>query len=99
MSYKKEQFIECIKHSVDIFLSQNSEEVGFGHVEIVNISNDFRQAHVFLSFVDNVDFGKKIQFLEFKKKEISDIIKKEFKLRNIPKLNFKVISSNDIPVC
>ena len=48
-SFKKQQVVELIKHSLDLYLAQNSDTFGFSHIIDVNMAEDLKTAYVYIS--------------------------------------------------
>lgn len=85
---KRQQLGEAIRHCIDIYLSQNLDWWGFSHVIDVNMSEDLKVAHVYISSELEKDEEKLLNKITADNQEIVGIFKENFRSRYIPKLKF-----------
>jgi ribosome-binding factor A len=93
---KREKIIEFVRHSVDLYLAQHSDEYGFSHVIDVNMSEDLKTAYIYFS----CPVEKNSKTLENKivkdRTEIFELFKESFSSKFMPKTKFVCIKEQDV---
>jgi len=95
-SIRREKLIEYIKHSVDIYLSQNVEKLGLVHIIDVNLSEDGKTAFIYISCPTHQNEKKLENSIIKDRRAISEIFKKTFSSKYIPRT--KIICVKEIDV-
>ena len=95
-TYKKEKIIELVRQSIDLFLAQNLNELGFTHIIDVNMSEDLKTAFIYISCPVDKNEKKLENRIDKKKREIVEIFRERFTSKYIPKLKFVCVKEKDV---
>ncbi|MFH1855526.1 MAG: hypothetical protein ABH810_03945 [bacterium] len=95
-SIRREKLTEYIKHSVDIYLSQNIEKLGLVHIIDVNLSEDSKTAFVYISCPIHQNEKKLENSIINDRRDISEIFKKMFSSKYIPKVKIVCVKETDV---
>ncbi len=95
-SIRREKLVEYIKHSVDIYLSQNIEKLGLVHIVDVNLSEDTKTAFIYISCPSHQNEKKLENSIIKDKREFSKIFKKTFSSKFIPKTKVICVKGLDV---
>jgi ribosome-binding factor A len=87
---KINRLVECLKHCLDTYLSQNSDVYGFSYIEYIDLSGDSRYAKIYIHFEDD-DERKLLKRIEADKREIYKFFDEYFSTKRVPELQFKAI--------
>jgi ribosome-binding factor A len=94
-SIKRDKIIEFVKHGVDLFLAQHSDEYGFSHVIDVNMSEDLKTAYIYFS----CPVEKNEKTMENKivkdRSEIFELFKESFSSKFMPRTQFICIKEEN----
>lgn len=80
--YKGKQIQQSLIRAVDLYLSQRYDETGYCYVKDLTISKDGRQATAF------VEYEKDPGEIIIDRARLTMIIKKQLRLRFVPKIEF-----------
>ena len=87
-----------IQRGVDIYLAENIDKFGYGHVTFVEISGDLKSAWVYVNFEDKERSDESLMTLNGSRREVSNIIKELIKTRYFPKVNFQKGEDEDLVI-
>jgi len=95
---KKSRIVEAIKNGIDGFLSENSDMVGFAHVEYIILSNDLRSCLVGIAPLEAKASKAMLDFLEANHYHINRELKKRFSSKYFPRIKFEVVTDEKIDI-
>jgi ribosome-binding factor A len=91
MSIRTEKVAEEIKHKIADVLTKDLSELQMGLITVtrVRVSQDLKNAKIYLSFIGNKEPAEAcIEKIEYRKKQIRMHLSSKVHLRFIPELNF-----------
>jgi ribosome-binding factor A len=87
--YKRKQIQQSLTRAVDLYLSQGYDETGYCYVKDLTLSKDGRRATALVAYQN--DPGD----VAIDKARLTEIIKKQVRLRFVPKVEFiKIIDES-----
>lgn len=86
---------QYLRHCIDLYLSENSEFVGFSYVLTIDLSEDQKNANVFIALDEKQNIAIVQKKILSDKKRIVEISDKYFSSRNFPKINYKFLKNDE----
>jgi ribosome-binding factor A len=95
-SFKKEQIALLIKDSIELYLAENIDTYGFSHVIDVNMAEDLKTAHIYISCPVEKNTEKLENKITQNNREVVEKFKERFSSKFIPKLKYVFIKEEDV---
>ncbi|MCX6809443.1 MAG: hypothetical protein NTZ65_01680 [Candidatus Berkelbacteria bacterium] len=92
---KHNRMAQYLRHCIDLYLSENSEFVGFSYVLTIDLSEDQKNANVFIALDEKQNIAIVQKKILSDKKRIVEISDKYFSSRNFPKINYKFLKNDE----
>ena len=82
---------EYVRRGIDKFLSVNAEDYGITYVDEVILSEDCRNARIFIATSENIKSSHEIsKLLKTRMRDIVQFIKREYNSKYFPQISFNV---------
>lgn len=90
---KREKIINGLRDSINSYLVKNIDRLGFCHVGEIDLSDDLKNAKIFINFIDSSDSTKNVKYLNRNIKGIFDEYNKMYSSKLFPSI--KIFSFNN----
>ena len=86
---------EYLRHCIELYLSENSEFVGFAYVLAINLSEDQKNATVIIALDEKQDISLVKKKIFSDKRRIVEISDRYFSSRSFPKIQYKFLKTDE----